>query len=343
MRKFKILIIGQGSMGKRRVRCLLNIGYAASEIFSFDPREDRVSEVEKLYGIKSFQNFDEAFRVVKPEIFIISTPPEKHMKYAYFAAENNISCFIEASVVEADKILDLSKIIKEKNILIVPSCTKKFYPAPIAIKKMVKEKLIGNILNINYQKGQFLPDWHPWENIKDFYVSNPDTGGAREIVPFELVWLNDIFGNPEPLTCVRKKVTDMDAEIEDIYHFVLEYPKGILANITIEVVSRPVDSNYLRILGSEGIIIFDGQNDFIQFSNLKENNWKKIHFENKLDMFNKSETPYINEIKTFLKSVDNKLNNKKVTFPSSLVEDYNTLKCLHKIEEISEGIENLMK
>jgi predicted dehydrogenase len=341
MKKFRILVIGQGSMGKRRVRCLLNLNYSNDEIYSFDPREDRVKEVEKLYGIKSYIDFDKALAEVKPSVFIISTPPEHHMFYAYYAAENNISCFIEASVVDAEKIINLSKIIQNKNILIVPSCTKKFYPAPKIIKKIVKENLIGDILNINYQKGQYLPDWHPWENIKDFYVSNPDTGGAREIVPFELVWLNDIFGQPKALTAVRKKITDIDAKIEDIYHFVLEYPKTILANITIEVVSRPVDSNYIRILGSSGIIVFDGNNDFVKYINNKNNEWKNIYFENKLDKFNKSESPYVDEIKSFIESVNNKLNNRETHFPSSLEEDYNSLKCLHSIEEISNGLKNL--
>ena len=37
-----------------------------------------------------------------------------------------------------------------------------------------------------YHSGQYLPDWHPWESYKDFYVSNPATGARREIVPFEL-------------------------------------------------------------------------------------------------------------------------------------------------------------
>ena len=37
-------------------------------------------------------------KVSKPDIFIISTPPDKHYYYAKFAANNNIDCFMEASV-----------------------------------------------------------------------------------------------------------------------------------------------------------------------------------------------------------------------------------------------------
>ena len=110
----KFLVIGLGSMGKRRVRNLIALGYKDS-VVGFDPRVDRTDESNE-YGIETFNDFDEAVTKHKPDAFLISTPPNLHMKYAYFASENNISCFIEASVVDAEKILELSKIIENKKL-----------------------------------------------------------------------------------------------------------------------------------------------------------------------------------------------------------------------------------
>ena len=64
-----------------------------------------------------------------------------------------------------------------------------------------------------------------------------ETGAGREIVPFELTWLNDIFpGDPEPLACVKGKLTDMNADIDDVI-IVYYITDNILANITVEVIS----------------------------------------------------------------------------------------------------------
>jgi len=55
--KMKLLVIGLGSMGKRRVRLLkeydLNI-----EIVGLDKQEKRRKEAEELYAIKTYDNLD---------------------------------------------------------------------------------------------------------------------------------------------------------------------------------------------------------------------------------------------------------------------------------------------
>src|SRR3546814_20822112 len=105
-----------------------------------------------------------------------------------------------------------------------------YFPGPRKVKEIMQAQRLGRVLNVNYQAGQYLPDWHPWEPIGSYYVSRRETGGGREIVPFELTWLNDLFGSPTPLACVKAKLTDMSADIADIYHCLLAYPQGVLAN-----------------------------------------------------------------------------------------------------------------
>ena len=53
----KILIIGLGSMGKRRIRCLQNLGI--SDIYGFDTRIDRVQEACEKYKINAVENYED--------------------------------------------------------------------------------------------------------------------------------------------------------------------------------------------------------------------------------------------------------------------------------------------
>ena len=52
----KYLVIGLGSMGKRRVRCLLALGISNADIMGMDIREDRCIESKKKYGIHTYQS-----------------------------------------------------------------------------------------------------------------------------------------------------------------------------------------------------------------------------------------------------------------------------------------------
>lgn len=330
----KFLVIGLGSMGKRRIRNLLAMGH--TEIAGLDPRGDRREETFDKYNVETFSDLNLALHDFHPDVFIISTPPNLHMKYAYIALQNSISCFIEASVVHAEEIKELRSLSRNSGLIIAPSCTMRYFAGPQKIKEIVQSGQIGRVLNINYQTGQYLPDWHPWENIEDYYVSHREMGAAREIVPFELTWLNDIFGIPVPINCYKAKLTDINAEIDDIYHFLLRYDNGVLANITIEVISRPSAVREMRILGSNGEITFSSENNTVRYINLGMADWQEFQLiSGTLETgYINPEEPYIAEMRDFIAAVR---ENDQSLFPNSLEADYQVLLTLYALENLSEG------
>lgn len=328
----KFLVIGLGSMGKRRVRNLKALGI--EHVAGFDPRSDRRQESKEKYDILVFEDLEAAMRTFKPQAFVISTPPDIHMHYAYYAYEHGISCFIEASVVDADKIKQLSQKISKTDIVMAPSCTMRYYPGPKKIKELILADAIGKVLNVNYQTGQYLPDWHPWEKIEEFYVSKRETGGAREIVPFELTWLNDIFGEAKAAACVRAKLTDMPADIDDIYHCLLRYDSNVLANLTVEVISRPKATREMRVLGSEGEIVFSADTNSVRYINTSMEAWKEFKFDTGTveSQYINPEEPYIAEMKDFVAAVQAK---DQTLYPNSLENDYNVLQTLYALEQMT--------
>jgi predicted dehydrogenase len=328
----KFLIIGLGSMGKRRIRNLRALGQG--RIAGYDPREDRRAEVESQYGVPTFASYEEALLRFDPTALIISTGPRHHMDYALPAVEMGFHCFIEASVVERERILELNSRIRSTTLVMAPSCTLRYYPGPRAVKKAIGDGLVGKPLSISYQTGQYLPDWHPWEQIGEFYVSDRDTGGCREIVPFELTWLNDIFGHPAPVACVRAKLTELDADIDDVYHCILRYPGGIIANLTVEVISRPIATRELRVLGTEGILVFSGEERCVRHLRVGETDWVKIPLSvGTVEAgYINPEEPYIAELGDFIRAVE---ASDPTLFPNSLEEDARVLGLLSTLDQLS--------
>lgn len=328
----RVLVVGLGSMGKRRVRNLTALG--VSNIAGFDVREDRVNDAILNYGITGFSSFENAISEFTPDAVVISTSPQHHMDYAFPLVEANIPIFIEASVVDSEQILQLSKNIENKRLVVAPSCTMRFFPGPKLIEKLLSDEVIGKVLSFNYHVGQWLPDWHPWENIKDFYASSRETGGAREIVPFELTWLNPIFGEPIIKSAVVKKLSELDADIDDFYNFTIEYPKSVIANITIDVISRPKATRELRIIGTEGTLVFSSDHGYVKYSNLNNPEWTMISLDSGTveNGYIYQEEPYIEELNLFLSAVE---NNNQLLYPNNLEQDFRVLKSLLEIELMS--------
>lgn len=330
----RFLVVGLGSMGKRRVRNLQALGHAG--IAGFDVRPDRVEEAVAKYGIHPYADFMEALETFRPDALVISTGPQHHMNYAEAAAERGLSCFIEASVVEAERILALHERTAGTPVLMAPSCTMRHFPGPKQVKALLAAGTIGRPLNVNYQTGQWLPDWHPWEDIRDFYVSTRETGGCREIVPFELTWLNDVFGEPEPLACVKAKLSDMGAGIDDLYHCLLRYPGGVLANITVEVLSRPQAARELRVIGSEGELVYSADENCVRYANLQQPKWTRIDLgDGTLETgYINPEEPYIAEMSHFVEAVQ---SGDKSLYPNTLLDDWRVLQTLYRLEALSEA------
>ena len=323
------LIVGLGSMGKRRIRCLKALGY--NDIFGFDCREDRRVESEKKYAIKTYSDFSLALNKVKPSALIISVPPDIHLKYIKIAIKSKIHFFVEASVVDIDMNI-IKQNLKQIDIVAAPSATLLFHPAIQEIWKTIKAGKLGKISNILLHSGQYLPDWHIYEKVSDFYVSNPITGGAREIVPYELTWVTKLFGFPQRVCGNFKKTISIKGaeSIDDTYNFLLDY-RNFLATITVDVVSRHA-TRRLLINGEKKQLVWDWDVDCIKIYNPESLKWNDIPY--KMNSAKKGYNPnigenmYIDEIKYFIESI-----NSKHSFINTIENDHKVLKLLYAIEK----------
>jgi len=167
----KFLVVGLGSMGRRRIMNLQTLN--AGEIAGFDIRQERCREVSDRFGVRVFMTPEDAFSF-KPDALIVSTPPDRHVEYGMEAAERGIPFFLEASVVD-DGMDELIELCRQRNVVGVPSCTMRFHPAVRMVKRIIEEKEIGKPVTFLYHLGQYLPDWHPHEDYRSFYVGKRRT------------------------------------------------------------------------------------------------------------------------------------------------------------------------
>jgi predicted dehydrogenase len=319
-------------MGKRRIRCLQALKH--KEIIGFDLRQDRRKEAQEKYKIKTIADLKE-IKISEISAFIISTPPDHHTEYAKIAIDAGKPAFIEASVV-LEEVKELKKYNK-KNIFLAPSCTLRFHHAIKEITKIIKSKKYGKVTNFSYHCGQYLPDWHPWEKVSDFYVSNPITGGGREIVPFELTWIVDAIGFPKDAKGVFEKTIDCGADIDDSYAFTLKYD-GMVGSVLVDVAARYAVRSLIVNLEKAQIKWSWDENCFKVFE-VKTGKWK-IHKQQQIKAaagYNKNinEKMYIDEISSFIAGIKN-----KATFPNTIDDDIKVLEILEKIEKSDGGFKH---
>ena len=321
----KALVIGLGSMGRRRIRCLKHHGVAA--ITGHDARADRREAAAREYAIEVVPTLA-AQDLAHYDLIVISTPPDQHHHHLGWAIDAARPCFVEASVIRAP-LPALAERAHRKGVLVAPSCTLRFHPAIRDITQIVKSARYGKVCNFSYHCGQYLPDWHPWEKVSEYYVSRPETGGAREIVPFELTWITDALGWPTVAHGLKMKTADVGAPIDDTYAALLGFD-GFAGTLIVDVVARQAVRR-LTMNFEQASLSWDwdqrvvrvweaGPGRMVEFHQPKPSAHAGYHQ-------NIDEAMYLDEIASFLAAVAG-----RGSFPHTLQDDIRVLGLLEAIE-----------
>lgn len=323
----KILICGLGSMGKRRIRIIQSL-FPDHEIFGTDLREDRRAEVEDKFNIRTMENFYGAFSIIKPEIVFACTSPLAHSEFVIYALENNAHTFseINLSAKGYDRIL---KAARGNNKTAFLSSTFLYREEIRWIIEMIKSH---NNISYRYHVGQYLPDWHPWENYKDFFVFQEETSACKEIMAIDFPWVLKAFGKVKTVRAVKRRSLDLDLDYEDTFHILFEHENGICGSVSIDCASvRGVrkleiysDKLYLEWEGTpESLKIYSPETKKMIPVELAE----KIEKDEEYDEF-VLENPYVNEIKEFFSILEGNTNSQLYTYEDDL-NVINLIKELH--------------
>ncbi len=115
----------------------------------------------------------------------------------------------------------------------------------------------------------------------------------------------------------------------------MRYPSGMLANLTVEVISRPKAIREMNILGSKGRLVFSADENCVRYIAVGDADWTRIDLgAGTVEKgYINPEEPYISEMEDFVKAIN--AADRKV-FPNTLESDVRVLGLLNNLEKLSE-------
>jgi len=239
----RILQIGAGSMGTRRLRDLHQ--RADVTVALYDQRADRRERAQKRFGIATFGRWDEAV-AWDPQALIISTPPSTKGPYIDFALKRRLHHFSEADIRTYGAA---PRSRKAPKLVSAPSATIRLLPVIQGLGQLVREEL-GSILSYQLALGTYMPGWHPTEG-REYYARHRDTNPAREMICFELTWLDAVFGPAVAVAGHFEKFGPLPGRTEDTWSMQLRLKSGGIGQIT-SAMACPRDFLRGHCLGSNG-------------------------------------------------------------------------------------------
>ncbi|MBR3840616.1 MAG: Gfo/Idh/MocA family oxidoreductase [Erysipelotrichales bacterium] len=320
----KFMIIGLGSMGKRRLRLLKQV-MPDVNIIGVDANIERRKDVEETFNVTTYSSINEAAPHV--DAAFVCTSPLVHASIIKECLLHNLHVFTEINLTD-DGYEENMKLAEAKNLHLFLSSTM-LYRKELQYIKEHKE-LANN--TYTYHVGQYLPDWHPWENYKNFFVNDKKSNGCRELLGIELPWIITTFGKITNMHIVKRKTTTLDIDYDDTYQLILEHENNNSGIITIDLASRKAIRT-LEVIHENYHYFWQGKPNSLQEYNFetKELDTVSLYTDiNKNPNYSDNiiENAYVDEILAFLNTLETNTN-----IHYSFKEDLYTQQIINTIEE----------
>ena len=219
-------------MGKRRIRLIRRMDPSLI-VCGVDGQETRREEAAEQFGIACFPTIAEAAAEGLPEAGFVCTSPLAHHAIIMELLQMGAHVFTELNLVSDgyEEMIDLAR--KKEKVL--------FLSSPFLFRKDVRfmiEQSRDRRVDYIYHTGQYLPDWHPWENYKDFFVGNARTDACREIMAVDFPWLLAAFGKVKDIHVRKSKNSSLELDYDDNYVISMEHENGSKGVFVCDLLSR---------------------------------------------------------------------------------------------------------
>jgi predicted dehydrogenase len=266
-----ILICGLGSIGRRHLQNLQALGY--KNVVLLRSGKSTLAD-DDLIDLPVEWDLARALDRWRPEAVIVANPTSLHMGVAIPAAESGSHLFIEKPVSHnLEKIEELRTAVTEGGGQVLMGFQFRFNPGLQAVKRMLEEHVIGRPISVRAHWGEYLPDWHPWEDYRTSYSARADLGGGVVLTlchPFD--YLRWLLGEVDGVRAEFGERSGLGLEVEDTAEIIMTFVDGPLISVHLDYNQRPPRHD-LEIIGSEGTIRWDSKDSDVHFWTVEKQGW----------------------------------------------------------------------
>src|SRR5215472_11850126 len=223
----KALVVGLGGIGQRHTRNLRALLGDGVQISAYRVRRqthvvtaalgaDRDRNVELEYGIRTFCDLQDALGR-KPDLAFICNPSSLHVPVALACVQAGCDIFVEKPL--SDSLCGIGELVQtagDRRSIAMVGYQLRFHPCLKALSETVKSGILGNLLGVRATIGEYLPNWHPYEDYRQMYASRADLGGGVVLSQIhEFDYLYSLFGLPTTIYAIGGHWSHFEINVED--------------------------------------------------------------------------------------------------------------------------------
>jgi predicted dehydrogenase len=235
--KYRILVVGAGSIGERHIRCFLETGRAVIGVC--EPAEHTRERIKQTYAVEgSFSDLDHALNE-QWDTAVVATPADTHIDIAKQLAALGIAPLIEKPLaLHMDGIADLALLLARRKLPCGVAYVHRAHPCLQEMRQAINSGRFGKPLQVVVNVGHHFPTYRP--AYADIYYARRESGGGavQDALPHVINAAEWLVG---PVTRVVADMAHLKlprVQVEDTVHVIARHA-AVLASYNLNQHQAP--------------------------------------------------------------------------------------------------------
>ncbi len=296
----RFLVLGCGSIGRRHMRNLLDLG---AEIVAYDEDAGQRARAAAELGVPVVESLEQGW-AAGVQVALICVPTHLHIGLALEAARRGLDFFVEKPVADRfDGLEELLALVREKQLITLVGCNMRFHPTLGKVRELVRSDAIGRVVAARVEAGQYLPDWRPATDYRQSYSASRAQGGGviLDSAVHEIDYLLWLLGDVERVSCFCGRISSLEIDTEDTAEILLRFAGGAIAEIHVDYVQRSYSRN-CELIGEAGSIRWDYLSGEVRWYSARDAAWHT--FPGPADL--NPNIMYVEEMRHFLECLESR-------------------------------------
>ena len=255
----RVLIVGLGSIGKRHLRL-------AKELLpNANIRVLRHQECDSIpeHANGCFSKLEEAIEFA-PQLAVIASPASFHVDIAQSLARVGAHLLVEKPLsASLEGVSQLINICDKRNTVLMTGYNLRFLPSLQRFRDMLNERLLGKVLSVRCEIGQYLPSWRPDADYRQGVSARRELGGGALLeLSHELDYLRWIFGEVEAVKAKLSRQSNLEIDVEDTAHLIIGFNQAadghqLIASVNLDFI-RHDTTRLCTVICEKGSLRWNG-------------------------------------------------------------------------------------
>ncbi|MBF0308635.1 MAG: Gfo/Idh/MocA family oxidoreductase [Magnetococcales bacterium] len=263
----RVAVLGLGSIGMRHSRNLKALGVV--DLVGMDPDAGRRDRFVEEIGGRCYDRLDEAC-LAGVGLVVVASPNRFHLEQSLFCARQGCHQLIEKPLgTDLEAARRLEGEITSRGLFAHVGSNWKFHPALQTLHDLLGRGAVGRVTGMQVLTGQWLPDWHPWEDYRHGYSARADLQGGVVFDSHELDYVTWLLGPVKRLHGMVHHSGSLEISTEDVAVVALQVESGALATIHMDYIQREYRRRY-HISGDQGTLEWDMRTGEVRLFDARE-------------------------------------------------------------------------